>query len=133
MSKEERGEARKANTCGDCDYSGTYDKIITGAREPIPGTKFYRTPFIGFDESAGAICEYPRAGTKCRCYDQSPACGTFKPRGWTRPRFCHDCDRKHGEMNDGSVLCDGWPYYKKDGDAACQNGRMAYGKNLSLF
>lgn len=66
-------------------------------------------------------------------YPDTTACPHFKPRTWTRPPSCHDCDRKHGEMRDGSVLCSGWPFYKKEGDAPCQNGKMAYGKNLSLF
>lgn len=52
---------------------------------------------------------------------------------WTRPPSCHDCDRKHGELDDGSVLCSGWPFYKKEGDAPCQNGKMAYGKIYRFF
>lgn len=128
-------ENESIKKCGQCEFFGDYDKIINGPWEQVPesGGKFYRTPFLGFDESAGAICAYPRTGTKTRCYDKSPACAYFRERTWTRPDSCHNCDRKNGEMTDGSILCDGWPYYKKDGDIACQNGRIAFGKNLSLF
>ena len=66
-------------------------------------------------------------------YAEVPACPHFEPKTWTRPEYCHDCDRKHGEMTDGSILCDGWPEYRKEGDTACQNGKIAFGKNLSLF
>ena len=114
-------------------FFGDFDGHIFGPWEPIPGSKFYRTPFLGFDEKKGAICALPRSGTKTRAYPDTTACPHFKPRTWTRPPSCHDCDRKHGEMSDGSVLCSGWPFYKKEGDVPCQNGKMAYGKNLSLF
>lgn len=126
---------RQVRLCGECEFFGDYDKIIYGPWEPIPssGGKFYRTPFRGFDESAGAICAFKRSGTKRRVYDRSEACPDFKPRTWTRPEYCHDCNRKHGEMTDGSVLCDGWPFYRKEGDDSCQNGRIAFGENLSLF
>lgn len=120
-------------TCGECEYFGDFDKIIRGPIEEIPGTKFFRYAFASFDENAGAICVFTRAGTKTRVYMNSKACKNFATRTWTSPPSCHDCDRKHGEMSDGSVLCSGWPFYKKDGDSPCQNGRMAYGKNLSLF
>lgn len=122
-------------TCGECEFFGDYDKIIDGPWEPVPGSggKFYRKPFLGFDESAGAICAYPRTGTKTRCYDISPACAYFKERTWARPDSCHNCDRKHGEMSDGSTLCSGWPYYKKEGDEPCQNGRGKFGDQLKLF
>ena len=121
------------NTCGECEFFGDFDGHIFGPWEPIPGSKFYRTPFLGFDEKKGAICALPRSGTKTWAYPDTTACPHFKPRTWTRPPSCHDCDRKHGEMSDGSVLCSGWPFYKKEGDVPCQNGKMAYGKNLSLF
>lgn len=122
-------------TCGECEYFGDYDKQILGPWEPVPGSegKFYRTPFLGFDESAGAICAFKRSGTKFRVYDHTIACPYFQPRTWTRPDSCHNCDRKHGEMSDGSVLCDGWPFYKKEGDEPCQNGKGAFGKNLTMF
>lgn len=94
-------------------------------------SRYYQ--LAGYDEKKGAICALPRSGTKTRTYPDTTACPHFKPRTWTRPPSCHDCDRKHGEMSDGSVLCSGWPFYKKEGDAPCQNGKMAYGKNLSLF
>lgn len=128
-------EGRQVKLCADCEFFGDYDKIISGPWEPVPGSggKFYRTPFRGFDESAGAICSFKRSGTKRRVYDQTESCPDFSPRTWTRPEYCHDCDRKYGEMSDGSVRCDGWPYYMKEGDTACQNGRTAFGKNLSLF
>ena len=63
-------------TCGECEYFGDYDKQILGPWEPVPGSegKFYRTPFLGFDESAGAICAFKRSGTKCRVYDHTIAC-----------------------------------------------------------
>lgn len=122
-------------TCGECEYFGDYDKIIAGPWEPDQesGGKYYTSRFLGFDESAGAICGYPRTGTKTRCYDHSRACYLFKERTWARPDSCHNCDRKHGEMSDGSALCSGWPYYMKVGDEPCQNGRAAYGENLKLF
>lgn len=122
-------------TCGECEFFGNYDAMINGPWEPVPGSggKFYQTPFLGFDESKGALCAYPRTGTKCRVYDGSPACHFFKERTWARPDSCHNCARKHGEMSDGSVLCDGWPYYKHDGDEPCQNGKALFGVNLKLF
>lgn len=125
----------RGQTCGDCEFFGDYDKIVTGEWEPVPesGGKFYRRPFLGFDETAGAICKRDRPGTKTRVYAGIRACPHFKPKNWCRPEFCHDCDRKHGEMTDGSILCDGWPEYRKKGDTACQNGRITFGKNLSLF
>lgn len=121
--------------CGDCEFFGDYDKIIFGDWEPIPesGGKFYRRPLLGFDETAGAVCNYNRTGTRARTYEKIPACPHFEPKTWARPEFCHDCDRKHGEMTDGSILCGGWPEHRKQGDTACQNGRIAFGKNLSMF
>ena len=121
------------NTCGECEFFGDFDGYIFGPWELTPGTKFYGRELLGFDEKRGAICAFPRSGTKTRTYLGTTACPHFKPRTWTRPPSCHDCDRKHGELDDGSVLCSGWPFYKKEGDAPCQNGKMAYGKNLSLF
>lgn len=122
-------------TCGECEYFGDYDKIISGPWEPVPGSggKFFCTPFLGFDESAGAICAYPRTGTKTRCYDRSPACPYFKERTWARPENCDNCDRCHGKMSDGSYLCSGWPFYTKEGREPCQNGKAHYGQNLKLF
>ena len=123
------------NKCGDCEFFGDYDKIIVGPWEPVPGTngRQYRTPYLGFDESAGTICKRPRTGTKTRVYAEITACPHFKPKTWARPEYCHDCDRKHGEMPDGSILCDGWPESRKEGDGACQTGRLPLGKTLSLF
>lgn len=88
---------------------------------------------IDCDECSSTYREdFLDSGSKIQVQKQT-ACPHFKPRTWTRPPSCHDCDRKHGEMSDGSVLCSGWPFYKKEGDVPCQNGKMAYGKNLSLF
>lgn len=125
----------RGQVCGDCEFFGDYDKIVTGEWELVPesGGKFYRRPFLGFDETAGAICKRDRPGTKTRVYAGTRACPHSKPKTWARPDFCHDCDRKRGEMTDGSILCDGWPEYRKLGDTACQNGRITFGKNLSLF
>ena len=121
--------------CGDCEFFGDYDTAVVGPWEPVPGTngRQYRTALLGFDEAAGAICKRPRTGTKTRVYAEVPACPHFEPKTWTRPDYCHACDRKHGDMTDGSLLCDGWPEYRKEGDGACQNGRITFGKNLSLF
>ena len=97
--------------CGDCEFFGDYDKAVVGPWEPVPGTngRQYRTALLGFDEAAGAICKRPRTGTKTRVYAEVPACPHFEPKTWTRPEYCHDCDRKHGEMTDGSILCEKSP------------------------
>lgn len=124
-------------TCGDCEFFGDFDKMLHAEEWSettiLGGIIACYHKFIGFDESGGAICAFPRAGTKTRCYLTSPACHRFKPRTWTRPENCDNCDRCHGRLNSGSYLCDGWPFYKKEGREPCQNGRAAYGQNLKLF
>lgn len=122
-------------TCGDCEFFGDFDKQILGPWEPIPGTdgKFYRQPFLGFDEAAGAVCAFPRSGTKCRVYLDCPACPSFKARTWTRPENCDNCDRCHGRTDRGGYLCSGWPFWMKEGREPCQNGHARYGENLKLF
>lgn len=122
-------------TCGECEYFGDYDHFLPSAWEPVPGTggKQLYQPFAGFDTDKGAICAYPRTGTKTRAYDSSPACACFKPCTWTRPENCDNCDRCHGRTSDGSYLCNGYPFYKKVGREPCGNGKAHYGENIKLF
>lgn len=70
---------------------------------------------------------------RIRIYDSTPACGQFRPRTWCRPESCHTCSLCHGRMDDGSFLCSGWPFYKKEGDTPCQNGQAKLGEQLKLF
>lgn len=124
-------------TCGECEFFGDFDKMLYAEEwseeKTAGGLTLCYHKFISFDERAGAICALPRSGTKTRSYLAAPACPHFKPRTWTRPENCDNCDRCHGRMSDGSYLCDGWPFYKKEGREPCQNGRAAYGQNLRLF
>ena len=127
--------------CGECEYFGDFDKMILGEITEVPGSdgrQFYR-PFIKFDESGGCICQWMRRngkhGTETRTYPELDAdgCPHFTPRTWDRPEFCHDCNRKYGASNGGIISCDGYPFYGKKDDKACQNGRIAYGAQMKLF
>lgn len=95
----------------------------------------YYHPVIGFDEKQGAHCTYDKDvwHKRIRIYDSTPACGQFRPRTWCRPESCHTCSLCHGRMDDGSFLCSGWPFYKKEGDTPCQNGQAKLGEQLKLF
>lgn len=126
-------------TCGECEFFGDYVVMLQAlewAETTTPGgQKAYYHPFIGFDEKQGAGCTYDKDSwhKRMRIYDHSTACGQFQPRTWCRPDSCHNCSRVHGHMSDGAVLCSGWPFYKKDGDEPCQNGRGKFGEQLRLF
>lgn len=86
-------------------------------------------------EKQVAHCTYDKDvwHKRIRIYDSTPACGQFRPRTWCRPESCHTCSLCHGRMDDGSFLCSGWPFYKKEGDTPCQNGQAKLGEQLKLF
>lgn len=124
--------------CGECEFFGNFVEMILSPEwaciEEPGGKKRYYRPFVGFDETRGAHCDCKdRRPANVRIYPDTPACRHFKPRGWTRPENCFNCFLCHGRMDDGSFLCSGWPFYKKEGDKPCQNGRAYYGENLKLF
>ncbi len=126
-------------TCGECEFFGDYAVTLYSTewqiREEPDGRIHCYRPFLGFDEKQGAGCTCDEAAwcDHIRIYDNSPACSHFQPRTWCRPDSCHNCSRLSGYMNDGSVLCSGWPAYKKEGDEPCQNGRSQLGEQLTLF
>ncbi len=120
-------------TCGSCDHFGDYDRPVLGDWATKDDGKTWYRPTLCLNRSEGAICGYPRTGTRVRVYDQSPACRDYAPRTWTAPESCVNCDRRHGTTSTGAHLCGGWPYYQKEGDAPCENGRAKYGKQLALF
>lgn len=125
-------------TCGECEFFGDYVGMMFSpewkSKEVAPGVLGYYHPFVGFDEKQGAGCAYKgRRPQNVRIYDDTPACGHFKPRTWTRPENCDNCSRCHGRMDGGAYLCSGWPFFKKEGKEPCQNGRAQYGENLTLF
>ncbi len=101
----------------------------------ISRDKILPQPFIGFDITKGAACTYDKYSwhKRLRIYDNTPACGAFKERTWTRPESCINCSLCHGRMDDGSFLCEGWPFYKKEGAEPCQNGKGRYDEQLLLF
>ena len=126
-------------TCGECEFFGNYAVMQHSpewaSKEVADGVLGYYHPFIGFDEKQGAHCDYDKDAwhKRIRIYDGTPACGQFQPRTWCRPDSCHNCSLCHGRMSDGSFLCSGWPFYKKEGDEPCQNGRGKLGEQLKLF
>ena len=126
-------------TCGECEFFGNYAVMQQSpewAYKTLPGgQRAYYHPVIGFDEKQGAHCTYDKDvwHKRIRIYDSTPACGQFRPRTWCRPESCPTCSLCHGRMDDGSFLCSGWPFYKKEGDTPCQNGQAKLGEQLKLF
>lgn len=125
-------------TCGECEFFGNYVVMRESqewAYKTLPGgQRAYYHPFICFDEKQGAHCtNKDRRPQNVRIYDGATACGHFRPRTWCRPDSCLNCSLRHGRMSDGSFLCSGWPFYKKEGDTPCQNGRGKFGEQLKLF
>lgn len=126
-------------TCGECEFFGDFVEFLYSPEwktntEPGGVLGCYH-PFIGFDEAKGAGCTYDKDSwhKRIRIYDWTQACGQFQPRTWCRPDSCHNCSRVHGYMSNGSILCSGWPFYKKEGDEPCQNGQGRPGEQLKFF
>lgn len=129
--------APEVRTCGTCEHFGLYDKEIRGPlTEGVThtGQRVWYRPLVDLDPAGGALCARPgRTGTPVRCYDQSHACGHYKPRERTKAESCGDCDLCHARDSAGGYLCTGWPMYRKEGATACANARARIGKQLSLF
>lgn len=124
-------------TCGECEFFGDFvaAQFSNWVTTILPGgEQRYHRHCVGFDETQGAGCTCKdRQPQNVRIYNKTSACMYFQPRTWCRPDSCHNCSRCHGHTSGGGVLCDGWPFYCKEGDEPCQNGRGNFGEQLKLF
>lgn len=97
--------------------------------------------FYGIETKHGGwYCDNPKyigsplhnGGTNTIIYENTRACKLFIPKNWERPTDCSMCALLN-YINGEYVYCKGYPFYLKVGTQPCENGKLYYGTQLSLF
>lgn len=133
---------RQPSLCDSCEYC--WDTAFPSVRYYVGGE--LKAQLEGFSDRPNGppvqyparLCEHEKVKGRALIYEALPskdACPHYRPSSWDRPETCGECQRRQLVQPDGSFHCAGFPFRAchKSTDAACVNGKVKKGAQLTLF